>query len=669
MTTEELKESYLLELNKIKEKIYLYRDCEARNRLIRDYNSYVTYLKEIGLIKKEELPEYYEFMDLKKYNFRNWSRFVLNKQKLYKSHKELYGLAQELIQTVNSCNYYEEEMKKINQEEGFKLMEEFFKWVSDDCYEFYCKMRDAKHIAFTNQPTLSSYSLPCNYTTLPFVVIGKGKTGTNLYVFDVYAHEFGHAYCEYLTRNNSFPMKDSQYLEFFSILFEKMFLQFLEEKHLYLDEIEKIRRYDLHMRADELSRIVVYEELIEKGYIKDRLGFEFYPNIDKKDIIEMITNGHILDKDEYFKLKKAKKEEKKKELLEKKKLDPEQVRLIRLLYKAFKDVNFEDFNYDTDEKEKIVKLRLKSLVEELKEGHYQNVCDILISLCSMKKNKSQFRELIQEYTSYHYEVNYLNTMLSHMLDREVKLSQDDIYKTTIINYIITVFNKYGTIPETLEALFGDYLTKEQLDESLNKIMEVLNNVEDDDVLDVFINICHDVFANMFNKDESLFEGLVDKFYSVVYDKRAKVEKREVMKKYVDNLYVTNESSYAPFIANMVDALIDENYIQAKTILNKFLEQMKVEKEDREEILSYVEKINTKAVNNEKIDERIQILDALKTLYEHDYPDYDLHTYMLGRVFASYFASQIKNNHTEGLKNAIEFIQLGDTYSYSEVLKM
>ena len=44
----------------------------------------------------------------------------------------------------------------------------------------------------------------------------------------------------------------------------------------------------------------------------------------------------------------------KKELLEKKKLDPEQVRLIRLLYKAFKDVNFEDFNYDTDEKEKKV---------------------------------------------------------------------------------------------------------------------------------------------------------------------------------------------------------------------------------------------------------------------------------------------------------------------------
>ena len=51
------------ELNKIKEKIYLYRDCEARNRLIRDYNSYVTYLKEIGLIKKEELPDYVEVLN------------------------------------------------------------------------------------------------------------------------------------------------------------------------------------------------------------------------------------------------------------------------------------------------------------------------------------------------------------------------------------------------------------------------------------------------------------------------------------------------------------------------------------------------------------------------------------------------------------------------------
>lgn len=662
MNKDELKKYYLEQLMKMREKLVLFKNCEAKYRLLNDYSAYISALKHIGFLDDEEIKDLYEFIEPGKSNFRNYARGVLNTQKVYESHEDVKKVVDELIEVANDCETYEPELRYIDENEGRKLVMDFFKWVSDDCYNFYIKLLDAKHVISTNEPTLHSFSLLANYDgNLPFIVVGKGKKPT-LYYFDVLVHEFGHAYSSYLCRNNSYNVYHSQYSEFFSILFEKLFLQYLEEKHLYLDEVKKIRRYDLSMRLDELKNAILVEELVEKGYIKDRYGFCLMPNVDINDIEEFLAKGYIPDKKEYFEAKKARKNDQEPVKV----LDRKQKMLLNLLIKIFKNADHDKLNYESDNKKQIVNLRLKTIVETLGEGNYDNLEEVLIGLTSMK-NKTQFRELIQEYTHYSQSPQFINLLLSNLTESEIKLKDEEAVTSLIQVYVEYVFNSNETIKPAIKQIFGSYCDEEDLRYIFNEINNMIK-ANDTITIDEIKLFCSNILANAISQEPLILEKIVDDLLELVYDKKASIQKRDIMKKYVDEIYTDNELSFAGFIDNVIEALSNSQYNQAFVIIDKFLEHLKASEDDRKKVLKLIRIINEDA--KKKITElnKKSLLDAITETLKNR-PEYDYHKYIMGRVLASYFASQIKINHTEGLKNAIEFIQLGDTYSYSEVLKM
>ena len=259
-------------LLKYKEIIMRMPSNKSKVLTISGYVSLLYYYKELSNLKEKYLLNY-DIDDEFTYKYRKYiTKNLYNKlNEMSKLAVYLYKKFDTLINEYKNNYFYSYELYNdhhINIEQMHHLMNEFVLFLGEDVNKLYNKIIHSNNAVkvFDNELDSNGVSMDAFPIDYPFIVVQNYEKYFSYYF--TLAHELGHCYQFYLTRNHKRVEVFNPFCEVTSLLFEKLFSAYLStennlKKDLFFNEIDNHLYF-----LNDLSASKVLCELLIKGDIQ-----------------------------------------------------------------------------------------------------------------------------------------------------------------------------------------------------------------------------------------------------------------------------------------------------------------------------------------------------------------------------------------------------------------
>ena len=170
-------------------------------------------------------------------------------------------------QKNNFCSYEYELYKKVNPDELYDLVGDFFIFLGKDVCKLYNRIIQSNNIFLINSEDYSGVSMNSIFVDNPCIIV-KNIENYLTYYFTL-VHEMGHCYQYYLQRNHQHLESFNPFMEVTSLLFEKMFSMYLGKNMKYQKDLFE---YDIETNIYFLNDLVASRilcELLMKNDVKN----------------------------------------------------------------------------------------------------------------------------------------------------------------------------------------------------------------------------------------------------------------------------------------------------------------------------------------------------------------------------------------------------------------
>ena len=202
--------------------------------MIEGYYQLLYYYSEIVGLNDDE----YQTLAIDDEFTMKYDKYVIsNNQKMINEIKKnapyLYHIFKEIINSYQKegfCSFECNDEIKTNKEKMYELVWNFLASLDKDALTIYDKMIENNNIFLINE--FDCFGLSVNSLAIdnPCIIIQNAPKYFDYYITLV--HEIGHCYQFYLQRNQEQFMGFNPYSEITSLLFEKLFINYLMDNHI-----------------------------------------------------------------------------------------------------------------------------------------------------------------------------------------------------------------------------------------------------------------------------------------------------------------------------------------------------------------------------------------------------------------------------------------------------
>ena len=277
----------------LKKKILLTSKSALRDALIYNYFALYKFLSEAGIIKFNEEDLIDESDNYFFYTIINLDNNVNELGKLLPNLKEKFS---ELLDFYHERNFYSinnYQDGRINSDLNGEILDSFFKYLGEDIYEIYQRiiLEDKVLISFLTGNLGVTYKTRLDVLS-PVIISSKDD---NIFFLNTLVHEIGHVYHINLRKNMTDNYSNNMVEEVISMLFEKLFLKFLQDNHLLNDAADYLKKYNQYASINFFAIGKLICEINDKKEIIvnfDSLLIDH--DLSEEEIIERLTKdcGH-----------------------------------------------------------------------------------------------------------------------------------------------------------------------------------------------------------------------------------------------------------------------------------------------------------------------------------------------------------------------------------------
>lgn len=235
--------------------------------MIDGYAGLLGFYKEVCGLTLDEAKEYdidEEF--LSKYD-RKITKITQNKiDEVSEIAPILYKKYDDIINEYKKngfCSYEFSLFKRVNPDKLYEIVADFFKFLGTDVVKLYNQIIKNNNIFLLDDCDYSGVSMNALAVDNPCIIIRNVEDYLSYYFTLV--HEMGHCYQFYLQRNHSHLEVFNPFTESTSLLFEKMFMFYLKNNHMFLDDLFDYELENhIYFLNDLASSKVIFELLMNK---------------------------------------------------------------------------------------------------------------------------------------------------------------------------------------------------------------------------------------------------------------------------------------------------------------------------------------------------------------------------------------------------------------------
>ena len=235
--------------------------------MIDGYAGLLSYYKEVCALTLEETKEYdidEEF--LSKYDKRITKSTQNKIDEVSNVAPTLYQKYEDIINEYKRngfCSYEFSLFKRVNPEKLYKIVADFFKFLGPDVAKLYNQIITNNNIFLLDDCDYSGVSMNALSVDNPCIIIRNAENYLSYYFTLV--HEMGHCYQFYLQRNQNHLEVFNPFMESTSLLFEKMFMFYLKDNHIFLNDLFDYELENhIYFLNDLSSSKVIFELLMNK---------------------------------------------------------------------------------------------------------------------------------------------------------------------------------------------------------------------------------------------------------------------------------------------------------------------------------------------------------------------------------------------------------------------
>ena len=293
-----MKKELIKELKGLRKRIELMPKSKKRDILFDDYYRYVSFLRDLKIIGND--GEFYEFNgDEDSANLKIVQKRLNEMIEMVDNTPLLGDIIEKIIEVYHENNYYADSTykdMKIDTRDINRILIDYFRFLDDDILKIYNRLVNEECIYLAPLSNAGGETCFRTFDKLSNIIV-NGK-GNDLYDYLALAHEVGHAYQKYLERNNT-NLHGFQYgIEITSMLFEKLFIKYLEDNYLFKDQVTAINEWEL---ANNLNTLVhcklISDVLKEDGSYVDFNDYSVHCNLSEEEIISKLEEdcGYVFD--------------------------------------------------------------------------------------------------------------------------------------------------------------------------------------------------------------------------------------------------------------------------------------------------------------------------------------------------------------------------------------
>lgn len=234
---------------------------------------------------------------------RKFNRYILNdsQKKIDETSKNapiLYNKLEEIIKEYKENEFFKYAYvgyAKVNKERMEQAIWDFFTFLGDDVLKIYCKMITGDNI-FLNNVVMNRLGYAMDATPLDNPCIAIQNVPNYLDFYITLAHEIGHCYQFYLQKTQRNCAAFDPYCEITSMLFEKLFIEYLKKHNL----IKDVKKLNLENHLCLLSNISIAKVMC-KLLMNDEIGLvnpydlSYTCSVPKEDLVKEIIadSGYV----------------------------------------------------------------------------------------------------------------------------------------------------------------------------------------------------------------------------------------------------------------------------------------------------------------------------------------------------------------------------------------
>ena len=220
-------------LLKLRELIMRMPSNSIKVNMIDGYSGLLGYYREICGLSEKESKDYDIDTDfVTKYDQRITKATQNKIDDITRVAPYIYKKFDDIINEYkknNFCSYEFGLYHKVNKDKLYKLVADFFKYLGNDVGKLYNRIILNDNIFLLDDCEYSGISMNALSIDNPCIIIRNVEEYLTYYFTLV--HEMGHCYQFYLQRNHQHLECFNPFMESTSLLFEKMFFKFLEDRH------------------------------------------------------------------------------------------------------------------------------------------------------------------------------------------------------------------------------------------------------------------------------------------------------------------------------------------------------------------------------------------------------------------------------------------------------
>ena len=281
-------EDVIKKLNELRNKITIMRDNKEKVLLIKDYYSIALFLEKIGVIK-----DLYDML-------WNKERISLIKN-VFSNMNSLYHVFANLIDCYHENNFYGTgnfESIIVDKEKMSRILDDFFYELGEDIYDLFARVIEEKRLLVMEDLGSGGYTYNSMHTDLGYIIVPYQANDLNFYLAMV--HEFGHLYEMKEEKNNPFIVDIHFLCEIVSTLFEKLFINYLDDLGVYEKEVIRLReiRHAFILNHLAVSKLICELNSIQGGVEVDSESLTVDTPFDKDELTSILENdcGYVFDR-------------------------------------------------------------------------------------------------------------------------------------------------------------------------------------------------------------------------------------------------------------------------------------------------------------------------------------------------------------------------------------
>ena len=249
--------SYILRMPNNKKKAIM---IDAYDRLLQYYGELTCdNIEYNSLCIDNEIPLKYE-----RFICRDTQKIIDDVTQNAPSLHSIYQIIIDIYKNNNFCSYEYNAFDKVSISKMAEVVYNFFASLGNDVLNIYLNMINHDNILLSNTSDCSGYALDTIPLDYPCIVIEN--IPKYLQFYGVLVHEIGHCYQFYLQRNQRNFSNFNPYVEITSLLFEKLFCDYLVNNYVIKDRLQ----YDLEDHVYFLNDVSI-SKVLSKLFINRKI--------------------------------------------------------------------------------------------------------------------------------------------------------------------------------------------------------------------------------------------------------------------------------------------------------------------------------------------------------------------------------------------------------------